>query len=184
MVVTITENVGLAKKFTQVFHKMLQKHPNKLFGQLNMKHSVWPRVISPSNSSKASLLIPPLPPQNAAPITTSLRLLWEGSWCTVASPTECWGRCLLSGRSGRESRSMNNNPDFPTPRLEDTGAHSNSCSVDSPWKWNIWVSSTPHTHCLNTPNITSCRNQHQRNLFPSCFFGGGCRERRGGKLKN
>ena len=75
MVVTVRENIGLAKKFSQVFHKMLQKNPNKLFGQLNMKHSVWPRVISPSNSSKASLLIPPLPPQNAAPITTSLRLL-------------------------------------------------------------------------------------------------------------
>ena len=59
----------------QVFHKMLQKNPNKLFGQLTMKHSLWPRVISPPNSSEASLLIPPLPPQNAVPITTSLSLL-------------------------------------------------------------------------------------------------------------
>ena len=28
--------IGLAKRFAQVFHKMLQKNPNKLFGQSNI----------------------------------------------------------------------------------------------------------------------------------------------------
>ena len=158
----------VGQKFIQVFHKMLQKNPNFL------ANSIW--------STQCGLESFPLPthqklhfvshhflPKNSVPITTSLPLLWEGSWCIMASPTEA--DAWLSERSGCESRSINNNPDFLTLRLEDTGARSNCCSAGSPWKWDIWVSSTPpHSHCMNTPNITSCRNQQQRNLFPSYLF--------------